>query len=700
MSCQGVHTVPTSALLQLPNTYRAFYGAFARLRPFQHEIIQPILQGQDLILRAATGSGKTEAVLAPCLERLIRSGDSEAILYVVPTRALAQDLRRRLEPILHERLGRRLGIRTGDVKRLPAGQADVLLTTPESLDVMLGSPNREVQAYLQRVSVLIIDEVHQFIQGYRGRHLAYLLQRFEQRGRRRSQKLALSATLVGPEVVRAVLGLRPDTVFVSSPVQRQIQPHLVHLQREDEELVTLIDDLVGRFGHRKLLLFANSRGRCDRLFALLHQHGRLQQSTYLHYSNLKPRQRQEVERQFQRRTQALCIATSTLELGIDVGDVDAVILYEPPESVTTFLQRLGRANRQSQTTSFWGICRGPRAGEQLLQFLALCRLAQQGLIEAVRPANLPSVLAQQVMSCLYAHKTLSSVTLQALFPHQSEALAMLLPALEARHWLRRAGKYGGQDVWRGGWRYAEALLARQIWSNFPDTETVYPLEVDGEAVADLPASVTRQLSVGDHVDLAGRRLQVLAIQDGEHRAVRATPVESQDVKEVFWVGSGLPVSWEVAQAIRPLLQRDAALEAALEPGLFSRTRALLRRQQQRAQCLVVLHNGIELSRTPQGLYRYATYLGSMGNLILQRTIEGYYAPGLEDFSCTADVSAEELPPHDAAVGGALAIAATLSVVRIRQHLLSPDPVHRRCDAAAAPYAGQASSSAQPLVVRG
>ena len=99
----------------------------------------------------------------------------------------------------------------------------------------------------------------------------------------------------------------------------------MHLQREDEELVVFIDDLVQRFGHRKLL-FANSRSHCDRLFALLRQHGYLQQSTYLHYSNLKPRQRQEVERLFQRQAQALCIATSTLELGIDVGDVDAVVL--------------------------------------------------------------------------------------------------------------------------------------------------------------------------------------------------------------------------------------------------------------------------------------------------------------------------------------------------------------------------------------
>jgi hypothetical protein len=84
-------------------------------------------------------------VLAPCLERVLRAEGAAGVLYVVPTQALAQDLRRRLEPVRHERLGLRLGLRTGDMKRLAAGTADVLLTTPESLDVMLGSPNREVR---------------------------------------------------------------------------------------------------------------------------------------------------------------------------------------------------------------------------------------------------------------------------------------------------------------------------------------------------------------------------------------------------------------------------------------------------------------------------------------------------------------------------------------------------------------------------
>ena len=178
----------TSPLLQLPNTYRAFYGSFTALRAFQQDVIAPILRGQDVILQAATGSGKTEAVLAPCLERVLRSARTEKVLYVVPTRALVHDLRRRLEPLLHDRLGMQLGLRTGDVKRLPGGQADLLLTTPESLDVMLGSANREVRTFLEGVTMLVVDEVHQLIQGYRGRHLAYLVQRLEQRRHRRLAK--------------------------------------------------------------------------------------------------------------------------------------------------------------------------------------------------------------------------------------------------------------------------------------------------------------------------------------------------------------------------------------------------------------------------------------------------------------------------------------------------------------------------------
>ena len=127
-----------SPLHQLPNTYRAFYGSFSQLHPAQQKTISPILEGKDLILQAATGSGKSEAVLAPCMERVIQSGRNLSVLYIIPTRALAVDLLRRFHPIMTERLGLKVAIRTGDLKRSGGERPDLMFTTPESLDVMLG----------------------------------------------------------------------------------------------------------------------------------------------------------------------------------------------------------------------------------------------------------------------------------------------------------------------------------------------------------------------------------------------------------------------------------------------------------------------------------------------------------------------------------------------------------------------------------
>jgi replicative superfamily II helicase len=506
---------------------------------------------------------------------------------------------------------------------------------------MLGSRNRDIRAFLHAVTTIAVDEVHQLVDGYRGRHLAYLIQRLERLNHRRLQKIALSATLAGPDAIRDGLGLQPDTVWISSPVQRQIRPHLIHLKREPEELIAFVDDLALRFNARKILLFANSRSRCDQLYSWLSQRGYFQQTVFLHYSNLKLQQRQEVERQFQRRREALCIATSTLELGIDVGDVDSVILYEPPESVTTFLQRLGRAGRQSQTTTFWGICRGQRPGLQLLQFLALYHLAQRGEVEAVRPAELPSVLVQQILSTLYEHRYVSLDMLQKQFPAESKTVAKLAPTLESNHWLRRQKSNGLQPRWRGGWRYVQALKDNRVWSNFPEAETPYVLQIDDQAVADLPPVIVRQLDPGDHVDLAGRCIRILDIRDGERKVVRAELAETSETKPLYWVGTGPPVSWEVAQAMRSLLQPGYEPDAALSQGLFTRTRTLLQEQQQTTERRVILHNGIELSRTPLGFYRYATHLGTVGNLILQRTIASYYGERIDNFVCTSDAMAVE-----------------------------------------------------------
>lgn len=617
-----------SPLLQLPNTYRAFYGGFPHLHPIQRQAIEPLLQGRDLILQAATGTGKTEAVLAPCVERMIQSGRAEAILYIVPTRALAVDLERRLDPVFG-RLGLRLSVRTGDLKRTGGGRPDLLLTTPESLDVALGSANPDLRGLMQRARVAIIDEVHPLLHSYRGQQLAYLLQRLERRLERPLQKIALSATIADAEAVVRFFGFQDDAVRLLAPVQRRIVPHLIHLKDEESELIALLDDLQQTWSYRKLLFFANSRSRCDQLFGLLSRHGPFREAAELHYSNLQPRERRGVERRFRERDKALCIATSTLELGIDIGDVDGVILYEPPDSAASLVQRIGRANRRQESTHFWGICRGERAGRQLLRFLALLRLARQGDIESPLPGPRPSVLIQQILSCLYEKKRISLPALQDLFPEQPQTLASLWGALVQRRWLRPE-PVGG--LFRGGRPYVDCLLDRRIWSNFPEQEEEFALELDGETVADLPQSIVRQLEAGDRVLLTGKRLQILQIDVGERRRVLARTADRLDDKDLFWLGPGFQVSHEVAQAVRAAL---CAPPAATD-GLFSRTRALLQTAQEQGKQTVTLANGVEVGRSPGGLYRHWTFLGSIGNLILQWTVERDLGPREADLTILAD----------------------------------------------------------------
>ena len=613
-----------SPLLKLPNTFRAFYGAFPSLFPFQVQAIEPILQGKDLILQSGTGSGKTEAVLAPCLERISMSNGMDRLVYVVPTRALAFDLKRRFAPIITPRLGLGLGVRTGDIKRSGGRTPHIMITTPESLDVLLGSRNPELRAFASRVRMAIIDEVHPLVHQYRGRHLALVLKRLERRTAGPLQKIALSATIADMGSIARFFDFSPTTIHISEDVRKEIVPHLVHLKNEAEELTALFDDLYRSFGYRKILLFANSRSACDRLFALLGQQGRFSGAVGLHYSNLKPRERRAVERNFRKNPHALCVATSTLELGIDVGDVDAVVLYEPPDSVSAFLQRIGRANRRVQKTFFWGICRGAKAGEQLTRFLGLLALAERGAVERPLPRKLHSVLGQQVVSCIYEKKRITPGAMKNLFPKESRVLDEIFKTMAKTGWLSKGPVNG---LFRGGWQYTNCLFEYAIWSNFPPAEEDYALELSQKTIADIPRAVVAQLEPGDRVNLAGKSLMITEVIHARGAGrVLAIPSARTDSKEIFWLGPGQQVSYEVAQSVREVLKGSGSLEK----GLFSRTRILLEKERKKSQKAVILKNGIEVILSPNGFYRYLTYMGSVGNLILRWTIQNHLLTSEEE----------------------------------------------------------------------
>ncbi len=621
-------------LLLLPNTFRPFYGSFTFLHSVQVQVIQPILAGKDLILQAATGSGKSEAVLAPCLERVIASGRVHGVLYIIPTRALAKDLVRRFEPMITERLGLTLAIRTGDLKRAGKKRPDIMFTTPESLDVMLGSANKGLKRFLSRVGTVIIDEVHPLVHQYRGRHLACLFTRLSKRTRTPVQKIAMSATIARVRGVMDFFDFRPGATSIAVNTDRKISARLIHLKNGDAEMTVLLNDLYHAWNYKKILIFCNSRSACDRLSGILGRFGVFRDVTELHYSNLKPRERKKAEDRFRKNPHALCIATSTLELGIDVGDVDAVLLFEPPGSVSSFLQRIGRANRREGAINFWGICSGESAGTQVVRFLALLELGRKGRIEAPVPKELPSVLSQQVISCLYEKKEISLDAMQSLFPDKKRLLSTIFTSLEKKGWIRPCPRPG---LVRGGWQYRDHFLAYKIWGNFPETEKEYLLEVSGETVADIPQSIVSQMDVGDRVHLSGRRLEILKIQaEGDPGKVVARPWAGKGEKDLVWSGLGPRVSYEMARAMKRILNSCAMPD---DSGLMTRTGQLIRHEQAYHAKPVKLANGIEVVPGRKARFCFCTFLGAAGNLVLEWAIRDHFQD--EDLEITSSETGVE-----------------------------------------------------------
>jgi ATP-dependent Lhr-like helicase len=348
---------------RLPRTWLPFFERHGNFTAAQLAAIPHVLDGHNVMLCAATASGKTEAALAPLIERHcppLRSR-SLRILYLTPTRALVSDLAARLASPL-EALDISLGVKTSDLNTFrPRHPPDVLLTTPESADSLLATHAR----LLASLRAVIIDELHLFDGTPRGDQMRILLQRIRRirehaaaRGDAEDaiiQYVALSASLGAPAAVAArYFG---DAHVVQAPGSRSLAAELLPLSPVvSDELLAYLQTFRQR-GWRKALVFCNSRAEIEAYATAIRGRPPFGEAVYVHYSNLDPRHRREIEQRFAAAPAAICLASSTLELGIDVGDIDVIILIGPPGNVASFTQRIGRGNRRSGVMRLAGFYR-------------------------------------------------------------------------------------------------------------------------------------------------------------------------------------------------------------------------------------------------------------------------------------------------------------------------------------------------------
>lgn len=370
------------------------------LRPLQDESIAPITAGSDAILLAPTAGGKTEAAMFPLLTRMQQQRwHGISVLYLCPLKALLNNLQPRIAEYAAW-MGRGAMTWHGDVgqsvrDRIKRDRPDVLLTTPESLESMLVSESVDAAEVLGGVQAVVVDEVHAFAGDDRGWHLLAVLARLESLLGRQLQRVGMSATVGNPDELLGWLQgghTSPGRVIAPPVVGGTVVPEItVDSVGSVENAAKVIAAL---HAGEKRLVFVDSRRLAEELGTMLRGRGI---TTFVSHSSLSAAERRESEQAFAEARDCVIVATSTLELGIDVGDLDRVIQINAPRTVSSFLQRLGRTGRRPGTTRnclFLGV-----TDEAVLSTLGMLQCWSTGWVEPVVATPEPRhIAAQQILA--------------------------------------------------------------------------------------------------------------------------------------------------------------------------------------------------------------------------------------------------------------------------------------------------------------
>ena len=579
-------TTDRDIIRNLGTVGRAFFGQFATLRDVQRRAIPPIHAGGNVLVTSATASGKTEAVIAPLIART-RDGTPKGrarirMLLIAPTRALVNDLAARLEVPLN-RLGLTCGRQTSD-HRDKSRQPFVLITTPESFDSMLVRDARKadgavVDHLLAGVLAVFVDEAHLFDGSARGDQLCWLLARLRRLKRlnvdqlpeqsSRLQVCAASATVSHPDglagrmlgpggIALHVAGTREIDVFASSEwIPLDSVDNVVDLRdrlelapaREIAECAAAglrqamapADETV-----RKALVFVPSRRLCD--ICSTHLGGALRRlrdiRVLAHHGSLTRRVREEAEQAFAAERDAVLVATTTLEVGVDIGDVDLVVLVGAPPGTRSLLQRIGRGGRRIGRTRVLALAR--TLAEQAAMASMLLS-ARDGNLEPQGYARRWSVFVQQAASFVAQgggrgrrRADLESLALD-VWPGEDETADAVIAALIANE---KLAEERDRLVLDGAWADRFDAAGTGMHANIGELGGGTPV-VDtstGETIAHVAA-----LGEGRVVALAGQRWRTRQV-DGE---ILLTPEGANHVQDALYYTSRRgPIGMEYAVHVR------------------------------------------------------------------------------------------------------------------------------------------------------
>jgi ATP-dependent helicase Lhr and Lhr-like helicase len=574
------------------------------LLPIQLAAIAPIHAGTNCLLLAPTAGGKTEAAMMPILSRmLIESWSSTSVLYICPIKALLNNLEPRLSHYA-SLVGRRVHIWHGDVSqsrknRMLKDAPDVLLTTPESVEAMLISTRVERATWFGNLRAVIVDELHAFAGDDRGWHLRSVMRRLEQYVARAPQRIGLSATVRNPEELLAWFAPRgASTVVGSASVSTDADVTIDHVESL-ENAATVISRL---YRGEKRLVFCDSRSGAEELSSLLRGHN---VRTFVSHASLSVSERRQAEAAFSEERDCAIVATSTLELGIDVGDLDRVIQVDSPSSVSSFLQRMGRSGRRSGSRRN---CLFLTTNDSafLLALGVTKRWSEAWVEAAVPPAEPWHIAAQQALALILEHAELPAQELiqhvRGAFPELPAAdIELLIGQLIERQFF--AGEAGvvrvGPETER---RYARGHY-RNLLASFSGSTLLTGRHGSAE-VGYIEPTVLSGIPEVRLILLAGRSWRVTDV-DWSKRTVWLEP--ARDGGKARWMGSARSLSRDVCEGIRAALADGIASNITLSRRAQSALHSL------REEIPVSMDNNILALRSEGRRARTWTFAGSRAN---------------------------------------------------------------------------------------
>ena len=627
-----------------PRVGEWFEAAFAAPTPAQAKAWPPIAAGKNVLLSAPTGSGKTLAAFLWALDRLnALPADSDRagtrVVYVSPLKALAYDIERNLRTPLRG-IGAeevRVGIRTGDTPQreraaMMRRPPDILITTPESLYLILTSQAREM---LNNVEAVIVDEIHAVAHSKRGSHLALTLERLESQVGRPVQRIGLSATqnpleeigrfLVGPgrEVTIVDAGARKKLdLRIEVPVDSMAEPEPSsdpHPPGEERDPLgvggvpinggestrnsiwpAIYPELLKQVReHNSTIVFVNNRRSAERVALRLNELAAREDDAgdspphdiaRAHHGSLAREERTKVEELLKAGELPCLVATSSLELGIDMGAVDLVLQIESPKSVARGLQRIGRAGHGVGEVSRGRIF--PKFRGDLLECAVVARRMHEGKIEpTVVPRNALDVLAQQIVAIAVSAEP-GEVSVEELYvlvrsTHSyselsRELLENVLDMLDGRYPSKEFGELRARIVWD---RVAGTIRARKgsrqlaiaNAGTIPDRGLYAVTLPDGRRVGELDEEMVYEARPGQAFLLGASTWRIEEI--GRDRVI-VTPAPGAPAAVPFWKGDSVGRPKELGEAIGAFsrwavdqdpetLQRDYDLDARAARNLIA-----------------------------------------------------------------------------------------------------------------------------------